>query len=87
MDALGSLHTVASNRHVRNHHAPAPEALPNPVRYTHELHASRSRQTAHPPTRHTAGRRVTWRAVTFDSVGKPWNEGIFTVEVFLGVQS
>ena len=25
MDALGSLHTVTSNRHVGNHHAPAPK--------------------------------------------------------------
>lgn len=81
------LHTVASYRHVGNHHAPAPEALSNPARYTHEFHASSSRQTAHPPTRHTAGRRVTWSPFAFDAVDKPGNEDIFTAEEFLGVQS
>ena len=80
-----SLHTVASHRHVRNHHAPAPEALSNTARYTHEFHASRSRQTAHSPTRHTAGRRFTWSAFTFNAVDKPGNEDIAAVEVFLGV--
>ena len=87
VDAVGSLHAVASHRHVRNHHAPAPETLSNPTRYAHEFHSSCSRQTMHPPTRHTAGRRVAWSAVTFDAVDKPWNEDIFTVEIFLGVQS
>lgn len=82
-----SLHTVASHWHVINRLAAASKALSNPSRYTHDFHVSHSRHTAHSPSRHTAGRRVTCSAFASYAVDKPGNEDISGVEVLLGVQS